>query len=268
MRLELYNSATIKAPERLFDPSRPWTRETLRVRYGLFEHPQLGVTLVDSGYGPRCFGRTAKRTFGLWLYTLIFRAELLPQGQVSQVLADKGLKPEDVQTIIVSHLHADHISELRSFTQARFVGSRDAFEAVGRSGWRGPLLHGSFLELLPDDYASRLDAIEDLPTIDLPHGLGAGRALIDGVLSVVPLEGHAVGHFGLYLHAANALYAVDAHWVLQALHSDQPLVGLPRRIASDVNAAEAALSRLRGFEQAGGTVVLCHEPEASAFDVL
>ena len=198
MRLELYNSATIKAPGRLFDPSRPWTRETLRVRYGLFEHPQLGVTLVDSGYGPRCFGRTAKRTFGLWLYTLIFRAELLPQGQVSQVLADKGLKPEDVQTIIVSHLHADHISELRSFTQARFVGSRDAFEAVGRSGWRGPLLHGSFLELLPDDYASRLDAIEDLPTIDLPHGLGAGRALIDGVLSVVPLEGHAVGHFGLY----------------------------------------------------------------------
>ena len=267
MKLELHNSAGIAAPGRLFDPERPWSREALRVRFGVLEHPELGVTLIDCGYGPRCYGAGAKQSFWLWIYTRIFRAELHPNGQVLSVLASKGWGPEDVQTVIVSHLHADHISELRSFTKARFIGSRRAVDALVASGWRGPLRHGSFAELLPDDYTARLSAVEDLPKLTLPLGLGRGHVLVEGALSIVPLEGHAVGHFGVYLHAERILYAVDAHWVLSALSSRLPLAGLPKRIASDVSAAETTLDRLRRFQQDGGTVIFCHEPEASCLDV-
>lgn len=266
MNLELYNSATIAAPGRLFDPARSWARDALQVRYGLFEHPRLGITLVDCGYGPRCYGPGANKSFGLWLYTLLFRAELHPQGQVLTVLARKGWGPEDVKTVIVSHLHADHISELYLFTNARFIGSKRALEAVTKAQWRGPLTQGSFAELLPDDYADRLDAVEDLPTLNLPHALGQGWDLIPDMLSLVPLDGHAIGHFGLYLHAEDTLYAVDAHWVLDAVRSQRRLSGLPRRIASDLGAAEDTLSRLRQFERAGGTLALCHEPERGPLD--
>lgn len=268
MELELYNSATIAAPGRLLDRSSGWSRVVLPVRFGLFEHPDLGLTLIDTGYGARCYGRGAKKSFGLWLYTQIFRADLQAAGQVQQVLADKGKTPEDVQTVIVTHLHADHISELKSFTKARFIGSRQAYDVVSKAGSvRAALGHGSFLELLPPDYASRLDAIEDLPTIALPYGLGTGRILVKDQVSIVPLEGHAVGHFGVYWHDRQTLYAVDAHWLLKGLSDREPMFGMSKSVASDVPAAEQSLDLLRGFQAAGGTVILCHDPGGCGFDV-
>ena len=268
MKFELYNSAMIRAPGRLFEASRGWGRVPLKVRWGFLDHPELGPTLVDTGYGPRCYGpAVGTRSFGLRLYTLLFKAELLEQGQVEAVLAAKGLATQDVQTVIVSHLHADHVSELRGFTNARFIGSRRALAAVSAAGWRAPLAHGSFPELLPDDYADRLTDIDELPLETLPHGLGEGRVLVAGALSLVALEGHAVGHFVLLFHADNTLYAVDAHWVLTALASAAPMQGLPKQIADDTDAAEATLARLRAFQAAGGNVVFCHDPNPCAFDV-
>ena len=267
MKVEMYNSATIAAPGRLFDPSRSWARVGLSVRYGIFEHPDLGLTLIDTGYGARCFGPGAKKSFGLWLYTLVFRAKLHPEGQVQRVLTQKGYVPEDVKTVVVSHLHADHISELKSFVNARFIGSRQALDTVRKAGWKAPLSHGTFPELLPEDFESRLDAVEDLPACALPGDLGQGWELVRGEVSLVPLEGHAVGHFGLYFHAENLLYAVDAHWVLSGVEGDQPLIGLPKQIAANSSQAEASLSRLRAFQRSGGTIVLCHEPTGSALDV-
>ncbi|MGB1159955.1 MAG: MBL fold metallo-hydrolase [Alphaproteobacteria bacterium] len=267
MKVEMFNSATIAAPGRLFDPLRSWARVGLSVRYGVFEHPDLGLTLIDTGYGARCFGSGVRKSFGLWLYTLIFQAKLHPEGQVQRVLTKKGYVPEDVKTIIVSHLHADHISELKSFVNARFIGSRQAFETVTRARWKAPLSHGTFPELLPEDFESRLDAIEDLPACELPSGLGQGWELLPGEVSLVPLDGHAAGHFGVYFSAENLLYAVDAHWVLSGLEQDGPLFGLPKQIAVNADQAEETLSRLRAFQRTGGTVVLCHEPTGSSLDV-
>jgi glyoxylase-like metal-dependent hydrolase (beta-lactamase superfamily II) len=268
LKLELYNSANIAAPGRLLDRAMGWSRVALPVRFGLFEHPDLGLTLIDTGYGARCYGRGAKKSFLLWLYTQIFRADLQPAGQVQQVLAAKGYTPDDVNTVLVSHLHADHISELQSFTNARFIGSRRAFEVVSKArSLRAALGHGSFLELLPNDYADRLLAIEDLSAIELPLGLGAGWVLVEDQVSIVPLEGHAVGHFGVLWHDSQTLYAVDAHWLLSGIAAAEPLFGMSKSVASDVPAAEQSLDRLRAFQAAGGTIVLCHDPGGCAFDV-
>jgi glyoxylase-like metal-dependent hydrolase (beta-lactamase superfamily II) len=272
--LELYNAATIRAPARLFDPHGGWASTPLKVRWGFMELPGWGVTLIDTGYGPRCYGRPTNasaarqsKSLGLRLYTTLFRATLREEGQLGAVLAAKGLTPQDVQTVIVTHLHADHISELRTLSRARFLGSRQALETVQRAGWRGPLAHGSFLELLPEDYSDRLAAIEDRPGVSLPLGLGQGWEVVPDAVSLVPLPGHAAGHVGVFLHDAATLYAVDAHWVLSALSHSAPLSGLPRRIASDVAAAEESLARLRAFERAGGQTLFCHDPADTPFDV-
>jgi len=92
--------------------------------------------------------------------------------------------------------------------------------------------------------------------------------LVPGAVSLVPLDGHAVGHFGVLLHDSQTLYAVDAHWILDGLQHGSTLSGLPRQIAVDVAAAEATMHRLRAFKQAGGRVLLCHEPEDTPLDVL
>lgn len=265
-----YNSATIHAPGALFERGRGWGRVALQVRWGFVEHPDLGPTLIDTGYGPSVYGTSPETTvglsFGLRLYRWLFKASLHPAGQIETVLGSKGLSPADVRTVILSHLHADHVSELKRFPQARLIGARRAFETVRACGWRGPLQHGTFMELLPDDYGSRLEAVEALPSCTLPMGLGRGAVIVPERLSAVPLEGHAVGHFGLLFHAPAYLYAVDAHWVLSALDHDAPVTGLPRRIADDVEAAEATLARLRAFVAQGGRVGFAHDPNPDPFD--
>jgi glyoxylase-like metal-dependent hydrolase (beta-lactamase superfamily II) len=265
MTPEFYNSATIRAPGALFEKGRGWARVPLRVRWGFIEHPDLGPTLIDTGYGPTVYG-PAPKSFGLNLYRRLFHATLRPEGQIDAVLAQKGLGVDDVQTVIISHLHADHVSELKRFPNARLIGSKRAYEAVKATGWQAPLKHGTFTELLPDDFAARLDDVEGLPSVDLPDRLGQGFVIVPDLLSAVPLEGHAVGHFGLLFHEPNYLYAVDAHWVLTALEKDEPVTGMPKQIADDVPAAEATLARLRGFLAKGGQVGFAHDPNPDPFD--
>ncbi|KAI1789974.1 Metallo-hydrolase/oxidoreductase [Ganoderma leucocontextum] len=56
-----------------------------------------------------------------------------PQS-VEESLRKGGVKPEDVKTIIVSHLHYDHIGEASSFPNATFVMGADA-EDLLRNGY-------------------------------------------------------------------------------------------------------------------------------------
>ena len=76
-----------------------------------------------------------------------------------------------------------------------------------------------------------------------------------------------MGHFGVYWHDRQTLYAVDAHWLLKGLSDREPMFGMSKSVASDVPAAEQSLDLLRGFQAAGGTVILCHDPGGCGFDV-
>jgi glyoxylase-like metal-dependent hydrolase (beta-lactamase superfamily II) len=291
MKLEFYNSATIRAPGALIGAGPDWSPVALKVRWAFLDHPTIGPTLVDTGYGPLTYpspasarpslngGGLPTRSIGLRLYTSLFRAKLRPEGQIDAVLVDKGLALEDIQCVIVTHFHVDHVSELRRFSKARILASQRGLDAVRRAGWRAPLSHGTFTELLPPDLDQRLEPIEALPPISLPDGLGAGWSLVPELASLVPIDGHATGQVGIYIHSERYLYAVDAHFVLAALDRaaeglgpglTKPKVGLsglPRRIADDINAAEATLTRLAAFKQSGGRVGLCHDPGHDPFDV-
>lgn len=290
MKFEFYNSATIKAPGALVGAGPDWSPVTLKVRWAFLDHPTFGPTLVDTGYGPSTYpspasGRSSPsgnglptRSIGLRLYTSLFRARLRPEGQIDAVLVDKGLTIEDIQCVIVTHFHVDHVSELRRFSNARILASRRGFDAVKRAGWRASLVHGTFTELLPPDLDRRLEPIEALPPINLPDGLGTGWSLVPELASLVPMNGHATGQVGIYIHSEQYLYAVDAHFVLGALdraaEGFEPgltkpkvaLSGLPRLIADDIEAAETTLARLAAFKQAGGRVGLCHDPGHDPFD--
>ncbi len=68
-------------------------------------------TLVDAG-----FNSTLSPGFGLDLST--------PEAGLSKI----GLKPEDIEVVIVTHLHRDHIALARLFCKARFIVQKKEFE--------------------------------------------------------------------------------------------------------------------------------------------
>ena len=84
----------------------------------------------------------------------------------------------------------------------------------------------------------------------------------------VPLGGHADGHFGVLFHQLEVplLYAADTQWVCEALSPDKRPRLLPRLISDSFKDVARSSDQVELFRNAGGTVLLCHDDAASAFD--
>lgn len=254
------NSAHVPGPEKVLLKGGRFRQLRLRVRYGLLMHPS-GPMLIDTGYTAHSVTAPG-RSAGLRLYRHLLRPTLIPEGRPEAFLARHGLRPTDIRRIIVTHYHVDHISGLRLFPQARFTASRAAFRRLrSRSAWAN-LHRATFPELLPPDFAERLDAVEDAPATP------QGRDLFgDGSVIALDLPGHADGHFGLLFPGGPPLvYGTDAQWLLAALEPGRR-PGWPMRLfaesPADLAPSTDILHRLRGE---GARVVLCHDPAPSPFD--
>ncbi len=251
------NSAIVRVPERLVLRGGRWTPVDLAVRYGRFVHARDGVCLIDTGYCTRV--TRGARSLPLTVYASIIRPRL-----TSDALPDAG---RDVRTILLTHLHADHVSALKDYPDARLVGDKGALDHFLSAGAARRTRHGVFRELLPDDLGARLTPLESLPSTTAPLGLGSARDVFgDGEVLAVALPGHMRGHTG-YLFAKQSpplLYAGDADWLSQAIRESRS-PGVPARwILDDPAAAAETAARLNAFSAAGGRIVLCHEPEDPA----
>lgn len=84
----------------------------------LIEHPK-GLVLVDTGWHTdvrkdqiKYLGR-----FHYWINKAI-----LPEGQaINEQLAQLGMKPSDIDYVILSHLHSDHVSGLKLVREAKNI---------------------------------------------------------------------------------------------------------------------------------------------------
>ena len=245
--MKLFNSANLSAPLGLVESGggRRWT--TFPVRYGLIEAAGRRL-LVDTGYGPRIL--RGPRSTALRAYAAVLRPRLLP------------FPARDVDAILLTHLHADHVARLLDFPRATILASRVAVARFAAMTRADAIKHGIFPELLPADFAGRVDPVEQLPCIPTRTPLGDGYDLCgDGSHLAVRLPGHAPGHLGVFWREAEGpvLYATDVAWTAKALRVGTPRVAR-RAIFDDVVAGEATEARVRAFMADGGRVVLCHDP--------
>lgn len=252
-RLSFPNSAIIRAPEWLVLKGGRGQMLDIPVRYGVFEHDAAGTCLIDTGYNHRV--TTGPRSFALRIYAALLRPRLtmatLPDAQ------------PDARTIILTHLHADHVAALRDYPDARIIADKTALEHYLNAG---PirLRHGVFAELLPPDALDRIEDMNDCPTCPAPLGLGPARDLFgDGSVLAVPLPGHMRGHVGLCFPRFETplLYAADAQWLHQAVMEDRQPGRPAALILDDADLARSTARRIRQFTQQGGDVIYCHDPD-------
>jgi glyoxylase-like metal-dependent hydrolase (beta-lactamase superfamily II) len=251
------DSAGVTVPERLVLRGGRWQAIRLAVRYARFRHARAGICLIDTGYSARVTG--GARSLPLTLYAAILRPALTAQ-------ALPAAEPE-AGTILLTHLHADHVSALRDYPQAALYADAEGAAHFLEGGPAHRLRHGVFRELLPADLSSRLVPLTDCPDVTAPFGLGPARDVFhDGEVLAVPLPGHIRGHTG-YLFARQdppILYAGDADWLWAAIREGRSPGAPARWILDDPRAAGETARRLAVFDRAGGRVVLCHDPEPPA----
>jgi glyoxylase-like metal-dependent hydrolase (beta-lactamase superfamily II) len=150
--------------------------------------------LVDVGYG----SRHTKKDLKIWGFD--------PEITVVTALKDEGVAPSDIDTVILTHLHADHAAGSTSdgngglvptFPNARYVASRTEWEAANDPDERSRAAYRV------DDFVP----LEEAGVLDL---VGDHADLGDGV-SVARTGGHTEGHLAVYIESKGhkAVYPAD-----------------------------------------------------------
>lgn len=199
---------------------------------GLIRHPSAGWILFDTGYDRRFLDAT--RPFPERLYRWLTPPAIPPGEEVTARLRARGVAPEEVRHVMLSHFHADHVAGLHHFDGATIHCSRAGLEYVCAKGRVGALVAGTPKGLLPADLPARARFFEEAPRLALspdfaPFEAGAD-VLGDGSLIAVELPGHCVGHWGLIARTEGGPHFLvgDAAWSSQAIRRDVPP---PRAVA-------------------------------------
>ena len=231
-------------------------KETWNFPAGVFliKHRTQGYILYDTGYGYSIMSNKLKY--------LLYRAPnpivLRPEQTISRQLKSKGIPPEDINYIILSHLHPDHIGDTRQFPRARFIITQDCFAEYQHARKRSLI----FQEFLPDDFISRLQIIQPHePHTDFPF-LPVYNLFGDNSMLLSALSGHADGQCCLFLPEKHFFIAADVTWGIPLLSLTNRMRLLPRMIQNDFKAYQKSAHILEKIMAAGIKVVVSHDQEA------
>lgn len=238
---------------------------------GVIRHPRHGVILFDTGYSRRFFDETA--SFPAIIYRQTTPVVFQEADGLAVQLRARGIDPAEVGLVLLSHFHADHVGGARDFPNARFVCYEDAWRKIRHLTGFAALKQAFLPGLLPADFESRVTAVEGLAQLELPARLRpftVGADLLgDGSVVVVPLPGHAVGHFGVVLDTdpAPTFLVADACWLSRAFREDLLPHPLANVIFDDPAAYRASLRRIHELHVADPQVMIlpshCREVWAS-----
>jgi N-acyl homoserine lactone hydrolase len=222
----------------------------------VLRHPEAGTILVDTGFHADA-ANDRRKDFGLAM-SLMFRGLRTPSEPFDEQLRRRGVDPDAVERVVMTHLHVDHTSGMRLLPNARFTIARREWAAATARGAAG---RGFVGHHLPD--RSRVDLV-DLDADGEPHG-PFGRTLDllgDGSVRLISTPGHTPGHTSLLVRASDGrtvLLAGDAAYTRRNVREEI----LPLLTADD-RAHRTSLRELAAFaeREPDAPIVPSHDPDA------
>jgi N-acyl homoserine lactone hydrolase len=191
----------------------------------LIEHPTAGAILIDTGFhgviaGGAHSGAPQRSTRNSNLGTIRrlvgANIELRPEQTAAAQLRARGIEPQTLGLIVMTHLHFDHASALAEFPAATVL--------VSRQEWRAAHSRGASLQGYS---APQLDPRLSYRTLDFrgpaAHARGPFERTLDlfgdGSLTLLDTPGHSAGHLSILarLREREALIAGDALYTIATL---------------------------------------------------
>lgn len=226
---------------------------------GLIEHPQRGLMLYDTGYSQH-FHKATKR-FPECLYRMLTPVTLPPEEELLAQLESRGIRASDIETIFISHFHADHVAGLRDFPQAEFIATRAERTLCERKGRLGRLRRAYLRELMPEDLDERIQYAETMPRLPLPVAWSpfenAHDLLGDASMMGIDLLGHSASQLGVAFHAEEPVFLIgDACWKIEGLIGDKKPSHPAYAFFDNTAAYDATFDRLRALYLSAGAPLI------------
>jgi N-acyl homoserine lactone hydrolase len=235
-------------------PKRDWV--TVPVPAFLIEHPGVGPILIDTGFHPSV--AAAPRANLGWLSQFTFRGiEMKPDQAVPAQLRARGIEPEQVKVVAMTHMHIDHASAVSEFPESTFVVSAAEWAAASEHGQ----LHGYVKRQFDHGFDWRLLDFEGADTESFSGFARSFDLFGDGSVRAVYTPGHTLGHMSVVLRTerGEVLVAGDAIYMRRSLDDNH----LPYRSA-DEHLFRRSLREIRQYatETPEALIVPGHDWEA------
>ncbi|MES2647599.1 MAG: MBL fold metallo-hydrolase [Bacteroidota bacterium] len=198
--------------------------------FGLIQHPVHGWILYDTGYTRRFYEATSR--FPNNIYAAFTKVTIEEADEVKVKLKNYGISTSDINHVIITHFHADHIGGLKDFEHANIYCLKAAYEQFKNINPLLAFTRGILKSMVPLDVESRLRIIEDYCTPESDEILGIKYDLFnDTSIYLTPLEGHAAGQVGVLVSTQKHSYFLiaDACWLKKSYEEmilPSPLVKL------------------------------------------
>lgn len=122
-----------------------------------------------------------------------------PEQHMEGQLAKAGVKPEEIEIVILTHLHWDHVGEVEKFPNAQFIVSDEELSFA--------------LNPLPPQYVDYealqlgieplfMKVIEKIKTVDMKE-----NEIVEAV-RMIPLPGHTPGMMGVVIDTEEGPYVI------------------------------------------------------------
>ncbi|KAJ4298907.1 hypothetical protein N0V90_004150 [Kalmusia sp. IMI 367209] len=207
-------------PESLFvTPADPEKRSTVPSLSFLIQHPpSIQSFSKDSKIIKLIFDLGLKRDFtgyrSAQQHHIAQRQPTTVSPDVADSLRKGGLQPEDIDIVILSHVHWDHVGTPSDFVNAEFIVGNGTLHLLANGG--GPLYPSALFNAdeLPKDRTKELPIVQEDPnfasheriTQHKWQPLGGFPSAIDffgdGSLYIIDAPGHLQGHVNVLARTA------------------------------------------------------------------
>ena len=162
-----------------------WT-EWMPIYAWVIEHPE-GVIVVDTGETART---ATPGYFPAWqpYFRFALKLDVHPEQEIGPQLRTRGIGPNDVRWVVMTHMHTDHAGGLAHFPKSEILISREELRSA-----RGTIgkVRGYLPHRWPEWFAPRELAFVPEPLGAFPESYSVTRA---GDVRVVRTFGHSAGH--------------------------------------------------------------------------
>jgi 4-pyridoxolactonase len=196
---------------------------TMQVYSVFIDHPEAKI-MVDTGLDTSMLKGTP---FERWNH---------PQTEAQKMpgaLKPLGIKPDDIDIVINTHLHIDHCSYNKLFTKATWlVQGKELLGGLSSGKWEGGYVKAAV-------QASVQTGLK-------PEFLNGDYNALKGI-SIISTPGHTEGHQSVSVETDSGVYVLTGDMCMVRENFDRPPEGWPPGACDDRNEDMRSLRKLKKF---------------------